>query len=189
MQHTKSTPAFARGGHLRAEDMDLGAETRDVWLAVTSNDSLRARLMQSPLKHVVYRVRRANERSCPLELLDRLIVTMAACGYPEATVQLLIVHLTGVIARCYTGAAHRSLDELDVEETKYEALENELVIHRRIAGPAVTPEQLLREAEVNELEGTLQLERGKELRRQARSAGRVLPFPRQEPMRPMGVPS
>lgn len=188
MQHTKPAPAFARGGHLRAEDMDLGTETRDVWLAVTSNEQQRARLMQSPLKHVFYRVRRTSERSCPLELLDRLIITMAACGFPEATVQLLLVHLNGVIARCYTGAAHRSLDELDLEETKYEALENELVIHRRVTGDTVTPEQLLREAEVNELEGTLQLERGKALRRRARALGRVLPFRGNFP-RPMGVPS
>lgn len=188
MQHTKLTPAFARSGRLTPEEMDLGTETREVWLAVTSNKLLRARLMQSPVRNTVYRVRRKRDRSCPLELLSRLMVIMAAVGYPEATVDLLLIHLQGVKARCYTGNAHRSLDELDSEETKLEGAENELALLRRIAGDAVTAEQLLREAEVNELEGTLSIERAKELRRQARTSARVLPFRRDFP-RPMEVTS
>jgi hypothetical protein len=177
MAHTKMTPAFARGGRLTPAEMNLGEEARQVWLVVTSNKLLRELLMATPLKHIIYRVRKENERSDPLELLARIIVTMAAVGYPESTVDLLILHLQGVKARCYVGNAHRSLEELDVEETQHEAHENELVLIRRIAGDAITPEQLLREADANEREATLQLERAKELRRQARRGqGRVLQF-------------
>lgn len=186
MQHTKRTVAFARAGRLTPEEMDLGTETRDVWMAVTSNRTLRERLTMTPVRHIVYRLRRENDRSDPLEQLDRLIITMAAVGFPESTVQLLIAHLNGVIARCYTGNAHRDLAELDLEETKLEAAENELMLVRRIAGEAATPDTFVREAEVNELGATLQFERAKELRRRGRSATRVLPM-RREFMRPMGV--
>jgi hypothetical protein len=180
MAHTKMTTAFARGGRLTPAEMSLGEEARQVWLVVTSNKLLRELLMATPVKHIIYRLRKENERSDPLELLARIIVTMAAVGYPESTVDLLILHLQGVKARCYVGNAHRSLDELDVEEVKHEAQENELAIRRRIAGDAVTPEQLLAEAQVNELEATLQFERAKELRRRARQApGRVLSFRRE----------
>lgn len=175
--HTKTMAAFARGGRLTPDEMSLGEEARQVWLAVTSNRSLRALLMRTPLKHIIYRLRRESDRSDPLELLSRIIVIMAAVGFPESTVDLLLLHLQGVKARCYTGNAHRSLKELDTEEDRYEAAENACVIHRLHAGAAVTDEQLTREAELNELEGTVQFERAKELRRQARAAGRVIAFP------------
>lgn len=180
MSHTKLAPAFARLGRLTVDELDLGAECRNVWLVVTENKTLRELVMRSPLRHVVYRLRRQSERSDPLELLSKLIVTLAACGYPEATIDLLLVHLNSVKVRCYVGNAHRSLDELDLEETKLEAQENELTLLRRVLGDRTSPEQLQREAEVNELEATLQFERAKELRRLARvrPITRVLDFPR-----------
>lgn len=184
--HTNSTAAFAREGRLTPELLDLGTEARQVWHAVTKEKSLRDRLMQTPLRHIIYRLRRASDRSDPLELIARILVTMAAVGYPEATVRLLITHLNDVVARCYTGNAHRTLDELDVEEMALEASENALSLERRITAD-LTAEQLLREAEVNEAEATLQLERAKELRRQARQKSRVLPFPSRVAVRPMGV--
>jgi hypothetical protein len=125
--------------------------------------------MQTPLRHKVYRFRRENDRSDPLELIACFIVTAAACGYPESTVRLLVTHVESVIARCYTGNAHRTLDELDVEEGRLEAEENELALRRRIAGDSVTVEQLEHEATLNELEANTQLERAKLLRRQART--------------------
>jgi hypothetical protein len=105
---------------------------------------------------------------------------------PESTVRLLVTHVESVIARCYTGNAHRTLDELDVEEGRLEAEENELALRRRIAGDTVSVEHLEHEATLNELEANTQLERAKLLRRQARTGPRVLPFTRSFP-RPMGA--
>lgn len=175
--HTKKIPAFARSGRLTPDELSLADEARQVWLVVTDNKPLRERLLATPLHHIIYRLRRESDRSDPLELLSRIIVMMAAVGFPASTVDLLLLHLQGVKARCYTGNAHRSLKELDVEEDRYEAAENACVIHRLHEGEAVTDEQLTHEAEINELEGTVQFERAKELRRLARQRGRVLAFP------------
>lgn len=186
MTRTNSGPAFARGDRLTPEEMSLEEESRQVWLTVTSNKALRERLTNSPLRHTVYRLRRESDRSDPLELISRIIVTAAAVGYPEATVRLLELHVASVIARCYTGNAHRSLDELDLVEDALEAEEGKATLQRRIAGEAVTAEQLTHEATLNELEASVQLERAKELRRIARTGPRVLQFRKPFP-RPMGA--
>lgn len=190
--HTNSRTAFVRGDRLSPEDLSLGEEARDVWITVTENEQLRERMMKTPLKHKVYRWRRREDRSDPLELIACFIVTAAACGYPESTVRLLITHVESVIARCYTGNAHRSLDELDLEEIRLEAEENELTMRRRIlesSGEPMTAEQLEHAATLDELEANVQLERAKLLRRQARTGPRVLQFPRPSVVRPMGVPT
>jgi hypothetical protein len=186
--HTNSKTAFARGDRLTPEDLSLGEEARNVWLTITENRQLRDRLMKTPLRHKVYRFRRENDRSDPLELLSCFIVIAAACGYPESTVRLLLTHIESVIARCYTGNAHRTIDELDLEEGRLESEENELGLRRRIAGETVSAEHLEHEATLNELEANVQLERAKLLRRMARTEPRVLPFPRTF-ARPMGVVS
>jgi hypothetical protein len=186
--HTNSKTAFARGDRLTPEDLSLGEEARNVWLTITENRQLRDRLMKTPLRHKVYRFRRENDRSDPLELLSCFIVIAAACGYPESTVRLLLTHIESVIARCYTGNAHRTIDELDLEEGRLESEENELGLRRRIAGETVSAEHLEHEATLNDLEANVQLERAKLLRRMARTEPRVLPFPRTF-ARPMGVVS
>jgi hypothetical protein len=184
--HTNSTAAFARQGRLSPEEMSLDQETRDVWIAVTDNRTLRERLTQTPLRHIIYRLRRESDRSDPLALLDRLIVTMAAVGFSEATVMLLITHLQGVVARCFCGKAHRELEELDLEATRLGAEDSECLIRRLHAHEHLTVEQLEREALADELEANVLRERAKELRRVARARGRVLEF-RRPITRPMGV--
>jgi hypothetical protein len=99
---------------------------------------------------------------------------------------LLETHIASVIARCYTGNAHRTLEELDLDETRLEAEENELALRRLHAGETITAEHLEHEATLNELEANVQHERAKELRRQARSVARVIPFRREFP-RPLGA--
>ena len=188
MSHTNSTAAFARGHRLTPEAMNLGDETRDVWHVVTENEGLFARLIASPIKHIIYRLRREENRSDPLEQLDRIIVTMAAVGYPESTVDLIVAHVQGVKVRCYPTGEHRPIRELDLEEAKLEAHENKLTIMRLHAGDDVTPEHLVREAEINEREGALQFERARVLRHMAKVPTRVLPF-RRDVARPMGVVS
>lgn len=189
MGHTNSTTAFARGRHTKpAEAMDLGDETKDVWLVITESKALFARLVASPIRHIMYRLRATSGRSDPLESLSRIIVTMAAVGYPESTVDLLIAHLQGVKIRCYPTGEHRPLRELDLEEAKLEATENKLTIMRLHAGETVTPEHLIREADVNEREALLQMERARALRYLAKVPTRVLPFPTSV-ARPMGVMS
>jgi len=186
MSSNPSKVAFARGHRLTPEAMDLGTEARDVWLAVTSNVALFAKLVATPLRHIIYRLRRENERSDPLEQIGRIIIAMAAVGYPESTVDLLIAHLQGVKVRCYPTGEHRSLRELDLEEAKLEATENKLALLRLHAGADVTPEHLKREADVNEREALLQMERARALRHLAKVPTRVLPFHR-DFVRPMGV--
>lgn len=179
--HTNPRAALASSHRLTAEDLRLDQESRIVWLAVTGEKfgPVMRRIAQTPLKWIVYRLRREGQRSCPLELIGRVIVGLAAVEVSEAQLRLLPLYLTRLIDECFTGAAHRSLDELDRDEQRVEARENELTLERRVCGLGdYTPEQLQDEALANEQEAAVQLERARYLRRLARQKGAgILPFP------------
>lgn len=174
--HTNSVNALARSDRLFPEDLLLDTEARAVWLVVTKDKSIMTRIAAGPLRWVVYRLRRKDNRSCPLELTARLIVWLANAGVSEATLRLLPLYLTRVIENCFAGTAARSLAEIDRDEQRIESRENELALERRITTPTV--EQLEDEAAVNEQEATISTERARVLRREARRLRTgILPFP------------
>jgi len=177
--HTNSRSALARGDRdrLLPEDLLLETEARAVWLVVTKDKSIMRRIAGGPLRWIVYRLRRKDHRSDPLELTARLIVWLANAGVTEAQLRLIPLYLTRVIENVFAGNARRALRDLDRDEQQLESRGNELMV-ARLTGD-VTPDQLELEAEINEQEAAVELERGRQLRRDARRMRTVvLPFPR-----------
>jgi hypothetical protein len=172
--HTNPVSALARSDRLLPEDLLLDTEARAVWRTVTADKSVMMRITGSPIRWIIYRLRKEAHRSCPLELTARLIVWLANAGVTEAHLRLIPLYLERVIENCFAGKAQRSLDEIDREEQQLEHRENELTLERRI-GP-VSPDTLEAEASVNEQEAAVSIERSRVLRRQARQL-RVLAFP------------
>lgn len=170
--HTKVGGALVDPDRLTPRDFDLEGEAREIWRQVTEDHAALARLSKSPVGHIIYRLRRANERSCPLTLIGRLVVWAANARIPEAKLRLLSFWIDSVIDRCFAGSAHRTMAEIDQDEHRLESRETALTIERLTAeasGCARTAEQLEEEARVNEEEAALQLERARLLRRRARS--------------------
>jgi hypothetical protein len=178
--HTKPAPVLAHSGRLMPEDLLLDTEARAVWLTVTNDKSVMRYIGKQSYRWVIYRLRKTENRSCPLELLGRLIVWLANAGVSEAALHLTPLYLTRVIENCFAGRGHRSLDEIDRHEQQIEARENELALERRIAG--VNPDRLEAEALANEQEAAVNTERSRVLRRKARQLrSAVLPFPSPAP--------
>jgi hypothetical protein len=175
-RHTNAGSALARSDRERLlpEDLLLDTEARAVWRTVTEDKSTMMRITASPIRWIIYRLRKQDHRSCPLELTGRLIVWLANAGVSEALLRLIPLYLERVIENCFAGKAQRSLDEIDREEQQLEHRENELALERRIMTP--NADQLEAEAAVNEQEAAVSTERARALRRRARQI-RVLAFP------------
>jgi hypothetical protein len=171
--HTNSAPALARSGRLLPEDLLLDTEARAVWRTVTEDKSVLRRITGGPMRWTIYRLRKEDHRSCPLELTARLIVWLANAGASEAMLRLIPLYLERVIENCFAGKAQRTLDEIDRDEQQIEHRENELALERRIA-ITPTPASLEAEAAINEQEAAVSIERARALRRKART---VLAFP------------
>lgn len=180
--HTNSTAALARPDRLIPEDLRLAEDARELWKAVTDDKAAMKRVALTPIKWVIYRLRKAEERSCPVELIGRVIVWLANAGVTEAKLRLIPQQISRIIDDCFAGASHRSLAEIDVEEQHIESLENEETVLRLTRSiDQLSPEQLETEARTNEQEATINTERARVLRRRARQK-------RNSVMRPMGVP-
>lgn len=182
LRHTKVGAGFANPDRLTPRDFDLDGETRGIWRQITEHRDARVRLSKSPVGHIVYRLRRAGERSDPLEVVARLIISAANVGIPEAKVRLLSFYLDSVIDRCFAGRAHRSIEELDRDELTRETEENRQTLERWIAagaGRTPTPAELEAEAAANEEEAAVQIERARLLRRLARAQVLTAPSPRE----------
>lgn len=184
--HTKPNAVLANSNRLTPEDLLLEADARMLWLTITGekHGNIMLRIARTPMRWVIYRLRRENHRSCPIELLGRLIVWLANAGVSEARLRMIPLFLTRVIEECFAGNAHRTFDEVDREELQLESREHELSLERHLVSlPACEPEQLEAEALANEQEAAVQLERARLLRRQARQRrmpSTVIPFPQRK---------
>ena len=178
-----AAPAAARANYrpaddpdlrLMPEDLDLSARTRRLWQIWAEGDRRAAwiRLVHSPVRAILYRlISRAERRSDPLEHLARLVVWAARSGYPEAVLRMPARLLDEVVDELSAGAAHRTLDELDLLEDQLESEENHITLRRRIEGD--TPVLLRQAAEINRAEAQVQQERARQLEREARRCERA----------------
>lgn len=159
--------------YLRAEDFDLEAEARELWCQLTDEKEVRDRVTRGPMRHIVNRLRRAAERSCPVVLAAKVMIWLAGPGRVEEwRLQLVPLFFQRVIERCYAGKAQRGITCIDRDEHTWESRETLLTLERRIAeaeGREVTAEALIEEARVNESEAAIQIERARALRRRART--------------------
>lgn len=175
--HTNPRAALARSDRLIPEDLRLDEDARELWRTVTEEKESMKRVAAGPMKWVIYRLRRAGERSCPAELLGRLIVWLANAGVTEAKLRLIPMFLSRVIDDCFAGASHRALAEIDVEEQRLESLENERTIRRlTLSVDRMSAEELESEAKTNEQEAAINAERARVLRRRARQLRNGITF-------------
>jgi hypothetical protein len=177
--HTNTRAALARSDRLTPEDLLLDQETRTIWCAVTADRDVMRKVTTGPIRWVIYRLRRESNRSCPLELLARIIVWLANAGVSEATLRMIPLFISRVIEECFAGSAHRTLNELDREKCGIEATEHALELDRRIEGAdTLSPDALEAEALADEREASVDIERARLLRRVARlRRTRPLQFP------------
>jgi hypothetical protein len=145
--HTNPTAALARRDRLTPEDLRLAEDARELWRTITDDKTVMKRITAGPMKWVIYRLRKTAERSCPVELLGRIIVWLANAGITEAKLRLIPQFFARVIDDCFAGSSHRSLTEIDVEEQRLESIENAQTIHRLTSSiDILSAEQLETEA-------------------------------------------
>lgn len=179
--HTNLPAALARPERLIPEDLRLAEEARALWKVVTDDKAAMTRIAKTPMKWVIYRLRKAAERSCPLELLGRIVVWLANAGVSEAKLRMIPQFVSRVIDDCFAGASHRPLAEIDVDEQRIESRENEGTVLRLTRTiDALSPDDLEAEASTNEQEAAINTERARVLRRRARQK-------RSGVLRPMGA--
>jgi hypothetical protein len=163
---------------LRPADLDLAHQARTVWRDVLVDVDVRGTFGQTSAYHRITKLVKDSVLSCPLVALAELLVWLGNRRIPESRVRLVLAWLEGVVATIYAGRAHPDLDQLDIDETEAESIENRLctlrLVHQR-AGVPITREHYEAEALANYREGAISITRGRELDRRARlSATSVL---------------
>ena len=156
---------------LPAGMLDLDEGGRRVY--VTATERLVAMLNRTRDKWRWVARRRSENRGRPLTEVGEDIVRLHNAGATEAELRPFEYFLRDVIDCCCTGVAQRPLSVLDVEEQELEAQETVLQVIRSAliaAGKPVSPAVLREEADINEREAHVSLEKARALRREA---GRV----------------
>ena len=135
----------------------------------TALGALPARVFHAEGHSPLYR-RLANRRKQdgprPLDEVALDLILCANLGAAEADLRAVPDFLHELIDDLNPAAVRRTLDELDVEEQRLEARENELALLRRVAGDS--PALLRAEATVNRAEARVQMERARLLEATAR---------------------
>lgn len=175
MAHAVPRPQIAPSAAalLTPDALELDRRCRQLWRAILGDGSLRAAATAdgSPIRHVVWRLGRSDGRCDPVEGAARLIVELAARGAAEAHLRPVVLLLDEVLAACYAGgAAVRTLAEIDRAEIVADYREDVAEQERHLAAVvgALTPDLLDAQAEADEGEAALLIERSRTARREAR---------------------
>jgi hypothetical protein len=128
----------------------------------------------SPVYHLVARLCRQDDRSDPIVIIDRLILWLAAMGWPEERVRLIEIHIRSRIDQAYAGSALVAPEAIDETEQRLDGAEDELQLRRLLKqtrGLNATAAEMLQEAGVREELAAVQVVHARSLRRGARRLG------------------